>query len=143
MITTEEKLDRPIVDIMTKQLHTVDVNMKMVDVRLMMAKWHIRHTPVMEKGKLVGILSLTDIQRMSFSNVYGEDEMSIDDTISDLFTAGTIMHKHPETLDINLTIRESAQKFAHREFHAFPVMEGDKLVGILTTTDILKFISEP
>ena len=141
MITTEVKLDRPIVDIMTKQLHTVDVSLKMVEVRLMMVKWHIRHAPVMEKGKLVGILSLTDIQRMSFSTTYGEDEMTIDDTISDLFTAGNVMHIHPETLDVHLSIREAARKFAEREFHAFPVMEGDKLVGILTTTDILKFIS--
>ena len=95
----------------------------------------------MEKGKLVGIISLTDIQRMSFSGTYGEDELTVDDTISDLFTAGTIMHEHPETLNVVQSIREAARSFAEREFHAFPVMEGEKLAGIVTTTDILKYIT--
>ena len=140
MITTEEKLDFPIREIMTRQLHTVNVDMKMVDVRHKMAKWHVRHVPVLQKGKLVGIISLTDIQRMSFSNTYGDDEMSIDDTISDMFTAGMVMHEHPETVDMAASIREAAVKLSQREFHAFPVMDGDKLAGIITTTDLLKYL---
>ncbi|MEQ8324856.1 MAG: CBS domain-containing protein [Vicingaceae bacterium] len=141
MITTDEKLDKSIEEIMTKQVHTVSAGMKMIDVRQNMAKWHVRHIPVLEKKKLVGIISLTDIQRMSFSNTYGDDEMSIDDTISDLFTAGMVMHEDPETLDIKSTVKEAAMKLSQREFHAFPVMDEDALVGIITTTDILKFIT--
>lgn len=141
MITTEEKLERPLEEIMTKQLHTVNVNMKMLDVRHKMANWHVRHVPVMDHKKLVGIISLTDIQRMNFSTTYGDDEMSIDDTVSDMFTAGMVMHAHPETVDKSSTIREAALKLSQREFHAFPVMDGDTLAGIITTTDILKFIA--
>ena len=140
MIKTEDKLDVLIEEIMTKQVHTVDVNDKMFDVRKMMAHNHIRHAPVLKDGKLVGILSLTDVQRMTFSNTFGDDEEGADDAISDMFSAEMIMHKHPETLNFNNTVREAAQKFVEREFHALPIVNGEDLVGIATTTDVLRFI---
>lgn len=141
MIKTEDKLDVSIEEIMTKQVHTVDVNDKMIDVRKMMAHNHIRHAPVLKDGKLVGILSLTDVQRMTFSNTFGDDEEGVDDAISDMFSAEMIMHKHPETLFNTNTVREAAQKFVDREFHALPIVNGNEdLVGIVTTTDVLRFI---
>jgi CBS domain-containing protein len=41
----------------------------------------------------------------------------------------------PET-----TIKEAAQILASKEFHALPVCEGDLLVGIITTTDLIKYL---
>lgn len=140
MINTEDKLEMPVEDVMTKQVHTVDVNDKMMEVRKMMSNNHIRHAPVMRGEKLVGILSLTDVQRMTFSNTYGEAEADADDAISDMFSAEMIMHKDPETLDFNHTIKDAAKKFIDRDFHALPVIKDNHLVGIVTTTDILKFI---
>ena len=142
MINTEEKLNVHVADIMTKQVHTVDVSDRMADVRTMMAHNHIRHAPVMKDGKLVGILSLTDVQRMIFSNTYGDDEAGIDGAISDMFNAEMIMHKDPETLTFDDTVRDATNKFVERDFHALPVIKDGELVGIVTTTDILKYIAK-
>ena len=140
MIKTEDKLDVVIEEVMTKQVHTVDVKDRMIDVRKMMAHNHIRHAPVMRDGKMVGILSLTDVQRMTFSNTFGDDETGVDDAISDMFNAEMIMHKDPECLEFNKTVREAAEKFVNREFHALPITKDGDLVGIVTTTDVLRFI---
>ncbi len=142
MINTEEKLNVPVEDIMTKQVHTVDVSDRMVDVRKVMAHNHIRHAPVLKDGKLVGILSLTDVQRMTFSNTYGDVEEGIDDAISDMFNAEMIMHKDPETLDYASSVRDAANKFVERDFHALPVVKDGDLVGIVTTTDVLKYVTQ-
>jgi len=142
MVNTEEKLNVPVEDVMTRQVHTVNVSARMNDVRTMMAHFHIRHTPVLKDGKLVGILSLTDVQRMIFSNTYGDEEAGIDDAISDMFNAEMIMHKDPETLNFDNTVRDAANKFIERDFHALPVIKQDKLVGIITTTDILKYFTQ-
>lgn len=140
MIKTENKLDLSVEEIMTKQVHTVDAGDKMADVRKTMSNHHIRHAPVLKKGKLVGILSMTDVQRMTFSATYGEDEAEIDDTISDMFTAELVMHRNPVTLNFQQSIKDAAEIFIENEFHALPVLQDDKLVGIVTTTDILSFI---
>lgn len=140
MIKTEEILNIPVEEIMTKQVHTVDANDKMVDVRKIMAHKHIRHAPVMKHKKLIGILSLTDVQRLTFSDTYGEDELDIDDSISDLFTAESIMHRDPQTLRAGDSLKDAAKIFVNKEFHALPVVNGEELVGIITTTDILRFI---
>lgn len=140
MINTENKLDLSVEEIMTKQVHTVDASDKMADVRKKMSNHHIRHAPVMKNGKMIGILSMTDVQRMTFSATYGEDEAEIDDTISDMFTAELIMHKNPVTLDFHQSIKEAAEIFIENEFHALPVLRDEKLVGIVTTTDILNYI---
>jgi len=142
MVNTEEKLNVSVEDIMTKQVHTVNVSDRMVDVRNMMANNHIRHTPVMKEGKLVGILSLTDVQRMTFSTTYGDIEEGIDDAISDMFNAEMIMHSHPETLDYNCSIRDAALKFVDKSYHALPVIRDAEMVGIITTTDILRYITK-
>ena len=138
MTTLENKLDQSVNDIMTKEVLSVDVSERIMEVQHLLISKHIRHAPVMKDGVLVGILSLTDLQRMNFSNTYGDDESSADDAISNLFTAGMVMHKDPVTVSPNSSISEVAKIFVEREFHALPVVENDVLIGIITTTDILK-----
>ena len=112
----------------------------MMEVRKVMSNNNIRHAPVLKDGKLVGILSLTDVQRMSFNSTYGEDEMGVDDAISDMFNAEMVMHKNPETLPVASTIKQATERFVSRDFHALPIVDGDELVGIVTTTDIMKYL---
>ena len=140
MITIENKLDQSVREIMTKEVLSVDVTERILEVQHLLLSKHIRHAPVMKDGELVGILSLTDLQRMSFSNTYGDDESSADDAISNLFTAGMVMHKDPVTVSPDSNITEIAKIFVEREFHALPVVENNVLVGIITTTDILKML---
>jgi len=139
-MTIENRLDQSVREIMTKKVLSVDVSERIMDVQHLLITKHIRHAPVMQDGLLVGILSLTDLQRMNFTSTYGDEESAADDAISNLFTAGMVMHKDPITVSPDSNVAETAKIFVEKEFHALPVVENDHLIGIVTTTDILKML---
>jgi len=130
-----------IANIMTKQLVTVELNETLLNAKHLMAKNKVRHIPVVEGKKLVGILSRTDIMRLSFGNVF-ENQENADDAILEMLSIEQVMSHKPLTVKVDLSIKEVAGVLAEKEFHALPVVEGDdeKLVGIITTTDVIKYM---
>ena len=57
--------------VMTKKLHTVNKDKKLREVYHVFVINHIRHLPVVENGKLVGIVSLKDIARVFDQRIFG------------------------------------------------------------------------
>lgn len=126
-------------NIMTKDVQTVNITNSLKDANDLFSKHHIRHVPVVSGDKLIGILSQTDILRISFGNTFGEDQHGSDEAIFDMLSINQVMKHSPETVSPDDTIKDAAEVFAKREFHALPVVENDKLVGIVTTTDIINY----
>lgn len=54
-------LDTPIKDIMTREMVTISPDQTLEECMGLMTKWHIRHLPVMEAGRLVGMISMRDV----------------------------------------------------------------------------------
>jgi CBS domain-containing protein len=135
------KQREPITHIMTKNVKTVNLSDNLFTVRDMMIDNHFRHVPVMNGSKLVGILSKTDIMRLSFGSVFANQE-SADEAVLEMLTIEQVMRSSIRTINADATIKEAAEIFASEEFHALPVIEGDKLVGIVTTTDIINYLLE-
>ncbi|WP_436515755.1 CBS domain-containing protein [Ekhidna sp. To15] len=129
-------------NVMTKDVQTVNITNSLKEANELFNKYHIRHIPVVSGDKLIGILSQTDILRISFGNTFGEDQTGSDEAIFDMLSINQVMKHSPETLNPNDTIKDAAEVFAKREFHALPVVENDKLVGIITTTDIINYFIE-
>ena len=90
---------------------------------------------------MIGILSLTDIMRLSFGQVYVGQE-DADQAMMDLMTIEHVMRVHPKTISADHNIKEVAEMFTREEFHALPVVENEELVGIITTTDLIKYFIE-
>ena len=130
---------QPVSTIMTTDIFKVTVENSLREVNKMFAKYHIRHAPVVDGEKLVGILSLTDIQRLSFRDSFNDDP-EIDSSIADMLTVGQVMKHNPVTLTADDPILKAAEILTTAEFHALPVVTDGKLVGIVTTTDIIKFL---
>jgi len=61
-------LDTPIDEIMTKKMITVNPEQTLEDCLEFMTKYHIRHLPVEDKGKLIGVVSMRDAMAMILSN---------------------------------------------------------------------------
>lgn len=135
------KQREPITHIMTKNVKTVHLGDNLFTVRDMMIDNHFRHVPVMNGSKLVGILSKTDIMRLSFGSVFANQEAA-DEAVLEMLTIEQVMRSSIRTINADATIKEAAEIFASEEFHALPVIEGDKLVGIVTTTDIINYLLE-
>jgi CBS domain-containing protein len=69
-----------------------------------------------------------------------DDDLEVDTTVYNLFTVEQVMAKKLVTVSPETTIKETAQILSTREFHALPVCEGNLLVGIVTTTDLIKYL---
>jgi CBS domain-containing protein len=128
-------------EIMTEDVLTINVNNSLKEVNDIFLKNKIRHLPVVSGEKLIGILSQTDILRISFGNAFGEQGGS-DEAIFEMLSINQVMKHSPITVLPTDTLKSAAELLAEKEFHALPVVENDKLVGIITTTDIIKYFIE-
>ena len=126
--------------IMTTDMITVDYKDDLESAEHLFKIHKIRHIPVVKGNKLKGILSYTDLLRISFADAIGEDEMSIDSVVYNMFTIEQVMVKNVVSMPPTSSIKEVAELLTRRNFHAIPIVDDDKLVGIVTTTDLLKFL---
>lgn len=135
---TTAKMTSVVRDIMSDDVVKVTPTTSLVEAKKLFDKYKIRHAPVVRQSKLVGIVSLTDIQRLSFGDTYGDGEGDIDRALADMLTVGQVMNYKPVTVTPDDSVKLVAELLTKAEFHALPVVDGDKLVGIVTTTDIIK-----
>ena len=134
------KLSAAVSTIMTDKVFSIDVSESLFKVQDLFETKHIRHMPVVKNGLLVGIVSLTDLRRLSFAD--NVNDGSEDMPIFEMLSLDQIMNRNVHTVSPNETIREVAEKLSSEEFHAFPVVENGELKGIVSTTDIIKFLLE-
>lgn len=125
---------------MTTDLVTVHLGHSLSEANNILKERKIRHLPVVDGDKLVGILSYTDILRISFGNTFDQEEA--DQGIFEMLSINQVMKHAPITVSPDDTIRDAAQILADNEFHALPVVEDDKPIGIITTTDIIRHFIE-
>jgi CBS-domain-containing membrane protein len=125
--------------IMTKNVHSIEVSAGLKKALSAIKKHHIRHLPVVDKGAIVGIISSSDLNRLSFGSVFEQQE-SADESILEMLTIANVMSHKPRVVNIGSQIREVAEIFAKESFHSLPVVDDGKLVGIITTTDVIKYM---
>lgn len=129
----------PVSSIMTKNVVKLNLSDDLTKAEILFKKHHIRHIPVVNGNVIIGMLSYTDLLRISFADAI-EDDDDVDTTVYNMFTIEQVMAKKLVSISPETTIKEAAQILASKEFHALPVCEGDLLVGIITTTDLIKYL---
>jgi CBS domain-containing protein len=138
------KKKEPVSTIMTKNTHVVQVEDKLTDVYQVIRKYGVRHVPVLHKKQLVGIISKTDINRLTFSGLFAGEE-DADEAVLEMLTIKQVMTNKPRVVKADESIRKVAEILAVEEFHALPVVDSEdesKLVGIVTTTDVMRYMLE-
>ncbi|GAA4244216.1 CBS domain-containing protein [Winogradskyella psychrotolerans] len=107
---------------------------------LLFKRHKIRHIPVVNEGVIIGMLSYTDLLRISFADAVDETETEIETLVYNMFTIDQVMAKNVVTIPSDATIKEVAKILAEKEFHALPVVDKGRLVGIVTTTDLINYL---
>ena len=130
----------PISTIMTSDVITLQNNDDLETAERLFKKYNIRHVPVVSGDKIIGMLSYTDLLRISFVDAIDDDEETIESIVYNMFTIEQVMTKNLIQVPPSITIKEVAEILAEKEFHAIPVVDDDKLVGIVTTTDMIKYL---
>lgn len=132
----------PVSSIMTKDVITLNRKDNLETAEAIFKKNNIRHIPVISGDEIIGMLSYTDLLRISFADAVYDDEEEVDTIVYNMFTIEQVMAKSLISVNSNTTIKEVAEILAKKEFHALPVVDNNKLVGIVTTTDLIQYLLE-
>ncbi len=130
----------PVSKIMTTNVVTLTKNDDLVTAEELFKKHRIRHIPVVSGDTILGILSYTDLMRISFADAVDENENEVDTMVYNMFSIEQVMVKNVISVPPTATVKEVAQFLAQKEFHALPVVDENKLVGIVTTTDLIRHL---
>lgn len=128
----------PISKIMSKDILTVNKTQTLKEVNEILKNKNVRHVPVVSGKNVIGMLSSTDIQKISFINTVDGDELTTG--MFDVLTIEQVMSRDLKTMQQDETIYDAAVLLSEENFHAIPVLDGEDLVGIVTSTDLLKYL---
>ena len=127
-------------EIMTENLKSISLHNGSIQMAKDIMEQHgFRHLPVTRGEDLAGIISLTDIKRISFGANYGQ-EGEVDKAIFESLSLDQVMAHNPTAINPSTTIKEAAEVISSNEFHALPVVEGNELKGIVTSTDLINYL---
>jgi CBS domain-containing protein len=113
-------------DIMTTNLVLLNKSDDLSKAFVLFDKHKIRHLPVMDGDQLIGIISKSDLNKMK-----PDSKIAVEDLM-----------KFPTAVSPNDSIVTVAKIISDAEYHSLPVIEKGKLLGIVTTTDIIKYLIE-
>lgn len=122
--------DLPIDRIMTPDPATVGPQDSIIQARRLLDTNFIHHLPVVEGGRLVGIVSSSDLLKLHLL----DDHLSIYERV----TVDQIMETNVVVIEAGSTLRDAAEKLCMGHFHALPVVDRRRhLVGIVTASDLI------
>ena len=123
---------------MSKPVITAEKNDSMQRAATLMKENRIRLLPVIDKGKLCGILSDRDLKRASASDATSLDVHELLYLISKIKVAG-IMTRNVVTVHQDWTVEEAANLMLERKISGVPVVDDNgRLCGVITQTDLFK-----
>jgi acetoin utilization protein AcuB len=124
--------DPTVGDYMSRVPHSIGVDQSLADAAHRMHQLAVRHLPVLDGGNLVGILSDRDVALVE--SLDGVDAKQV--TVEEAMTA------EPYTVDRDTPLRDAATVMSEKRIGTAIVMNGDRLDGVLTTTDALRALAE-
>jgi len=127
-------------DVMTRNPVTADSDTLVLDAQKLMKENNIRRLPVVDKGKLVGIVTKHDLLEASPSPATSLSVFELNYLLAKM-KVKEIMKKNPVTITPDTPFEEALRLGQEKKIGAFPVVENGKLVGITTESDIIRFVT--
>jgi len=124
-------------DLMTREVVTLTEEQYLRDAIAVLQRHRIRHVPVVSGEKVIGILTDRDVKRASPSALSGIDQSQYDRVLTTT-RVGQVMTRDPFTVTPSTPIKDAVKVLIDRKYSALPVVEHDRLVGIITGTDMLR-----
>jgi acetoin utilization protein AcuB len=119
-------------DYMTPTPHSIGVALTLSDAKNMMRAYRIRHLPVLDGGKLVGLVSDRDIQMVESMEQVDAEAVTIEEAMS----------QAPYTVTPSTPLEVAARHMAKHKLGSAVVLEDRKVVGVFTTTDGMRALAD-
>ena len=124
-------------EVMVKEIATLDVNDELSLAHDIMRLGRIRHLPVVDGSRLVGLVSERDLFRSSLAHALGYAGSVSRDMMKTL-RIKDIMVKEVTTISPEAKLFDAVKLMIEKKIGCLPVVEDDRLVGLITETDILQ-----
>jgi CBS domain-containing protein len=126
--------------IMATDVFALDRNASLGIAKEIMDQRRLRHFPVVEHGNVVGVVSQRDLFRASLAPMLGYEERTKKAFLDNLSIKG-IMSDPPITVTADTGISEAARLMVEKKVGCLPVVDGKRLIGLVTETDFLKVLA--
>jgi CBS domain-containing protein len=127
-------------DIMTSPAITVSPDMTVPAASALLRKHNIRHLPVVQDNRLIGIVSRGDLREASARAADNSDSYELNFMLSRL-TVGKLMTRKVQTITSEALIVHAAELMTTHKIAGLPVIEPDgSVVGIVTESDLLQLL---
>jgi CBS domain-containing protein len=131
----------PVSDLMTEAVLSIEMDAPAGEILRLFNEYPVHHLPVVDEGKVVGMLSSADVRKLESLLPKGRDPM---DYLSWRFRIDQLMRQPAITIGPHEPIETAASLMVKRGIHALPVINSrQKLIGIVTTTDIMNAALQP
>lgn len=134
-------------DIMTREVFSAGPDMTIRDAMELLSERHISGAPVVDGGKVVGIFSSSDLLAMladlndTTPSLTFRRRKSRTTPLEDV-TVDEVMTRKVHSLPPDCSIEEAAQVMVKKQIHRVLVMDGDIVLGIVSTSDVAKAVAE-
>jgi CBS domain-containing protein len=132
--------DARVRDIMPEKMVTVSAGDTLSTVEDIMTLGRVRHMPVTQAGKLVGVVSERDLLRASLSTLssFGSDQRR---AFLQAVEIARVMSTPAITIEPEATVEAAARIMADEKIGCLPVVQGERLLGLITETDLLRYFA--
>ena len=127
-------------DVMSKNPITIDSETLVLDAQKIMKENNIRRLPIVDKGKLLGIVTQHDLLEASPSPATSLSIHELNYLLAKM-KVKEVMKKNPITLTPDTPFEEALRIGQDKKIGSFPVVDKGKLVGIATESDIVRFLT--
>jgi CBS domain-containing protein len=129
--------DEPVSRIMTEAVVAIECDRPVSEVLDCFFQYPIHHLPVVRSGRLVGMLSSADVMKLQFFAPPGAADRAA--YLNDRLSIEQLMRTPAVALNPSTSLAEASERLIEAGVHAAPVVdEVDRVVGIVTTTDIMR-----
>jgi CBS domain-containing membrane protein len=124
-------------EIMATELRTIDRNQTLDVAEELTASSHIRHLPVVEGARVVGVLSQRDLFQAALARTLGYGSNGRKRVLRTI-AVKEVMSEPAVTVEASTAIREAARLMVSRKIGCLPVVDRDALVGLVTEGDVVR-----
>ena len=126
---------------MKKDLVTITKDERMTVARKILKEKNIRHLPVVDGKKLIGLVTNMDIRKAEASPATSLEIRELH-YLLDKLTVGEIMTRNVITISPDISIEEATILLHDNKIGCLPVVEDGNLVGIITENDVMEILIE-
>lgn len=123
-------------DIMTRDPEVLEPTHTLLDAMTLLERRKIRHIPITRGGELVGIVSDRDVKRARPTHLDEGERKNWRKVVTET-PLSMVMTRDPVSVQTGASVRQVVQRFIDSRIGSLPVLEGRKLIGIVTNHDLL------